>query len=138
MGGTLIFLNVRELKEDTFLCLGRAFGADMKYIAVQGCQLDCEFAQIVTPPKGTYKLGGKPAYAGDLTIQITGYSGQGVTGGTGTGTLQPTSQHVKIEGEMAVLEGDKTTVPIQVTGQGGTVPVVVTITGAGQTYGKGD
>ena len=114
----------------------------MKNIAVQGCQLDCIYAQIQTSPKTSVKCDEKATYAGNLTIQITGYSGQGITGGSGSGTLQPTAEHVIIEGEKAVLEGDKTQTPIQVTGttSGGgsaTVPVIVTISNAGQTVSKG-
>lgn len=114
----------------------------MKNIAVQGCQLDCPFAQIMTSPKTSVKCGGKATYAGDLNISISGYSGQGITDGSGSGTLQPTSQYVKIKGEKVVLEGDKTITPIQVTGNTSngtaTVPVTVTITSAGQTYVKGE
>ena len=88
------------------------------------------------------ECGGKATYAGDLNISISGYSGQGITDGSGSGTLQPTSQYVKIEGEKVVLEGDKTTTPIQVTGSTSsgtdTVSVTVTITSAGQTYVKGE
>ena len=114
----------------------------MKEIAVQGCQLDCPYAQIQTSPKTSVKGEGKAAYAGDLSIVISGYSGQGITGGSGSGTLQPTAEHVKIDGEKAVLNGDKTQEPIQVTGSTGsgtaTVPVVVTIVDAGQTTLKGE
>lgn len=113
----------------------------MKAIAVQGCQLDCPYATIQTPPKTFNKYGGKLAYAGSLTIVISGYVGQGITNGSGQGTLQPSATHVTIEGDKAVLEGDK--VQIQVTGvnAGGsptTVPVVVTIVNAGQAVVKGD
>ena len=115
----------------------------MKNIAVQGCQLDCPYARITTSPKTSAKCGGKATYAGDLNISISGYSGQGITGGAGSGTLQPTSQHVKIEGEKVVLEGDKTINPISVTGTtpsgaSATVPVTVTIVSAGQTFVKGE
>lgn len=114
----------------------------MKNIAVQGCSLDCAFAQIQTSPIQSVKCDGKASYAGSLTINISGYSGQGITGGMGTGTLQGSAEHVKIESKKAVLEGDKTDPPIQVTGatSGGgtlTVPVTVTITYAGQSVVKG-
>lgn len=115
----------------------------MKNIAVQGCSLDCSFAQIQTSPKNSVKCDGKASYAGDLTIKISGYSGQGITGGSGVGTLQSSAQYVKIEGEKAVLEGDKTDPPIQVTGttSGGgslTVSVTVTISDAGQSVVQGE
>ncbi len=115
----------------------------MKNIAVQGCQLDCSYAQIKTSPKTSVKCGGKATYAGDLNILISGYSGQGITGGSGSGTLQPTSQHVTIESAKVVLEGDKTMIPISVTGTTpsgapATVPVTVTIISAGQTFVKGE
>jgi len=113
----------------------------MKNIAVQGCQLDCTFAQITTSPKTSVKCDGKATYAGDLDIQISGYSGQGITGGSGQGTLQPISQYVKIEGEKVVLEGDKVTIPVTGTTSGGgtaTVSVTVTITDAGQSVVQGE
>ena len=115
----------------------------MKNIAVQGCQLDCSYAQIKTSPKTSVKCSGKATYAGDLNILISGYSGQGITGGSGSGTLQPTSQHVTIESAKVVLEGDKTMIPISVTGTtssgaSATVPVTVTIISAGQTFVKGE
>lgn len=142
IGGAKPLPHIGECNGDTLLVKGNVFGGYMKNIAVQGCQLDCPFAQIKTSPKTSVKCGGKATYAGDLNILISGYSGQGITGGSGSGTLQPTSQYVKIEGEKVVLEGDKTTIPIQVTGSTGggaaTVPVTVTITSAGQTYVKGE
>lgn len=114
----------------------------MKYIAVQGCTLDCSFAQITTPAKTKVKCGGKNAYAGNLTIGISGYNGQGITDGNGTGsdTLKGSAEKVKIQGENAVLEGDK--VDIQVTGTSGGNPVppvtvTVTISNAGQNKVKG-
>lgn len=115
----------------------------MKNIAVQGCQLDCPFARITTSPKTSVKCGGKATYAGDLNISISGYSGQGITGGSGSGALQPTSQHVTIESAKVVLEGDKTMIPINVagttpSGAPATVPVTVTIISAGQTFVKGE
>ena len=119
----------------------------MKNIAVQGCQLDCPFAQITTSPKTSVKCGGKATYAGDLTIQISGYSSSVITvtgSGSGSNTLHPTSQRVKIEGEKAVLEGDKVIITVNGKAYAGqstidvSEPVTVTITSAGQTYVKGE
>ena len=119
----------------------------MKYIAVQGCQLDCPYAQIKTSPKTSVKCSGKATYAGDLTIQISGYSSSVITvtgSGSGSDTLHPTSQRVKIEGEKAVLEGDKVTITVNGKAYAGqstidiSEPVTVTITSAGQTYVKGE
>ena len=119
----------------------------MKNIAVQGCQLDCVYAQIQTSPKTSVKCGGKATYAGDLTIQISGYSSPIITvagSGSGSGTLQPTSQHVKIGGEKVVLEGDQVTITVngQATAGITTVPVsepvTVTIVDAGQSDVQGD
>lgn len=138
IGKGLALPHIRERNGDTFFVKRSIFGGHMKNIAVQGCQLDCPYAQITTSPKTSVKCGGKATYAGDLNISISGYSGQGITGGSGSGTLQPTSRYVKIEEAKVVLEGDKTTIPIQVTGSGGTVPVTVTITNAGQNYVKGE
>lgn len=119
----------------------------MKNIAVQGCQLDCIYAQIQTSPKTSVKCGGKATYAGDLIIQISGYSSSVITvagSGSGLGTLQPTSQHVKIEGEKAVLEGDQVTIIVNGQAISGVTtipvsePVTVTIVDAGQSNVQGD
>lgn len=113
----------------------------LKYIAVQGCTLDCPQAQITTPPKTKVKCGSKNAYAGQLTINISGYAGQGITDGNGSGSaiLSGSATKVKIENEYAVLEGDKVDVPVTGTASGTPVPVTVTvtITAAGQTNVKG-
>lgn len=119
----------------------------MKNIAVQGCQLDCTYAQIQTSPKTSVKCGGKATYAGDLTIKISGYSSSVITvtgSGSGSDTLHPTAQHVKIEGEKAVLEGDKVTIEVNGKAWSGSSqvdasePVTVTITDAGQSDVQGD
>lgn len=119
----------------------------MKYIAVQGCQLDCPYAQITTSPKTSVKCGGKATYAGDLNISISGYSSSVITvsgSGSGSDILQPTSQHVKIEGDKAVLEGDKVTITVNGKAYAGQTvidvseSVTVTITSAGQAYVKGE
>lgn len=112
-----------------------------KAIAVQGCVLDCPFAQITTPPQATVKCGGAPAYAGTLTIVISGYSLNGMSGGAGVGTLTGSAVKTTIGHQPAVLEGDKTLAPIMVTGMVGnssaTIPVTVTISSAGQVKVQG-
>lgn len=147
VGGAKPLPHIRECKRNTLLVKGNVFGGYMKNIAVQGCQLDCSFAQIMTSPKTSVKYGGKATYAGDLTIQISGYSSSVITvagSGSGSDTLHPTSQHVKIDGEKVVLEGDKVTITVNGKAYAGqstidvSEPVTVTITNAGQTYGKGE
>lgn len=118
----------------------------MKNIAVQGCVLDCVFAQIQTPPIQSVKCEGKAVYAGSLTIQITGYSSAVITvpgSGSGSGTLQGSAANVKIEGKSAVLEGDNVTITVNGQATSGTStipvsePVTVSISSAGQTSVKG-
>ena len=118
----------------------------MKNIAVQGCTLDCAFAQISTPPVQSVKCEGKAAYADSLTIQISGYTSSVITvpdSGSGSGTLQGSAQYVEIEGKKAVLEGDNVTITVNGQAYSGTTtvpvsePVTVTISSAGQTKVKG-
>lgn len=118
----------------------------MKNIAVEGCTLDCVFAQISTPPTQSVKCMGKASYAGSLTIQISGYSSSVITvsgSGSGSGTLQGSARYVSIEGKEAVLEGDNVTITVkgQATSGTTTIPVeeqvTVTIISAGQTLVKG-
>lgn len=119
----------------------------MKNIAVQGCVLDCAFAQITSLPDSKSKVDGLGIYCGSINIQISGYSSSVITvsgSGTGSGTLQPTSNHVKIGGKAVVLEGDEVTITVngQATSGTSTVPmselVTVKITNAGQNVVKGE
>ena len=110
-----------------------------KYIAVEGCTLECvpqATAQITTPASTTTKAGGKACYRGTLSIIVTNATAVTDGNGTGTGTLTGSSQNAKIDGMAAVLEGDQ--VQIQVTGTSGGQPasgvVTVKISNAGQTY----
>ena len=118
-----------------------------KNIACVGCELDCKYAQIMTSPKTSVKFAGKATYAGDLTIQISGYSSSIITvsgSGSGSDTLHPSAQYVKIDGEKAVLEGDKVTIKVYGQAYSGqstinvTEDVTVTVVDAGQSVGKGE
>lgn len=119
----------------------------MKNIATQNCILDCVFAQITTSPKTDVKINGNAVYSGSLDIQISGYTSEVITvagSGSGSGSLQPSAQYVKIDGEAVVLEEDS--VDITVNGQAisgiTTIPVsevvTVKIISAGQSLVKGD
>lgn len=58
-----------------------------KYIAVQGCTLECTpaaTAQIATSPSTTTKADGKACYRGSLTITVT--NATAVTDGNGAGS----------------------------------------------------
>lgn len=110
-----------------------------KYIAVQGCTLECTpaaTAQITTSPSTTTKAGGKACYRGSLTINVTNATAVTDGNGTGTGTITGSAQEVKIDGQPAVLEGDG--VQITVSGTSGGQPasgtVTVKISRAGQMY----
>ena len=119
----------------------------MKNIAVQGCVLDCIFAQITSPPDSKSKIDGLGIYCGSINIQISGYSSSVITvpgSGTGSGTLQPTSNHVKIGGKAVVLERDEVTITVNGQATSGTStipvsePVTVKISSAGQNTVKGE
>lgn len=126
-----------------------AGGDPVKYIAVQGCELELTPAssppatvQITTPPSQKVKAGGKPCYKGTLQISITGYTGGTITvpgSGAGSGSLSPGARKCKIEGMAAVLEGDSASVTVngqQTVGSStapATQPVTVKIKSAGQT-----
>lgn len=112
----------------------------LKNIAVQGCTLNEPTASITTPPSTKVKADGKPVYRGTLTISITGYTGQGISGGAGVGTLTGSAQKIKIESQPAVLEGDQATISVTgatPAGPPATVPVTVSIQNAGQDKAKG-
>lgn len=78
------------------------------------CNMDCELtitnavqgsAVIQTPPSSFVKVGGKFAYRGQLSIQVSGFTGTKISGGTGVGVLSPNARHTKIDNQLAVLEG---------------------------------
>lgn len=117
-----------------------------KLIAVKGCQLSVSTAKIDTNPVNTMTIDGKNPYAGNLTIKIQNYNGQGITNADGQGqaVLNPSAKNT-LDGKKFVLEGDSVTV--QVTGTTttssgkspvGPVPVNVKISSAGQTTTSSD
>lgn len=119
----------------------------MKNIVVQGCTLDCEFAQIITSPKTCAKIDGSAILYGSLVIQISEYTSSVITvpkSGSGSGSLQPSAQYVKINGEPVVLEGDEVNITVNGQAYSGvtTIPaseiVKVKIVYAGQDSVKGE
>lgn len=118
----------------------------MKDIVVQGCTLDCTFAQITTSPKTDVKCGGKSTYAGDLNIKISSYSSSVITvtgSGSGSDTLHPSATHVKIKGEPVALKGDSVTITVNGKAYAGQTTidvsesVIVKISNAGQSVVQG-
>ena len=128
----------------------------LKAIAVNGCTLEFQNggSGTITITSGQtstkVKCDGKAAYK-TLAFTISGYSADPSTrptwvpqSGSGDGSIQASSQHVKIEGNAALLEGDQSaTITINGQEQSGssTIPAVaveiVKITDAGQTKVKG-
>lgn len=124
-----------------------------KSIAVQGCSLEIVeegksalSITISTSPSTDVKFDGKGAYRGTVQIAISGYTGGSIVSASGAtvtpGTLSGSAQHVKIDGNSAVLEGDTSDV-ITVEGydsMGHLVPdtCTVKISNAGQDYVKGE
>lgn len=110
-----------------------------KYIAVQGCTLECTpaaTAQITTSPSTTTKAAGKACYRGPLTINVTNATAVPDGNGTGAGRITGSAQEVKIDGQPAVLEGDEVQITVSGTSDGKPASGVVTvkISQAGQTY----
>ena len=110
-----------------------------KYIAVQGCTLECTpaaTAQITSSPSTTTKVDGKACYRGPLTINVTKATAVTDGNGTGTGVIIGSAQEVRIDGQPAVLEGDEVQITVSGTSSGNPASGVVTvkISQAGQTY----
>jgi len=127
-----------------------------KAIAVDGCTLEFQNggSGTITITEGQtstkVKADGKAAYK-TLAFTISGYSASPTISpnwvpgsGTGSGSIQASAQHVKIESNQALLEGDQSAT-ITVIGQeqsgSSTIPAqvseIVKITNAGQTKMKG-
>ena len=116
-----------------------------KPVAVEGCTLTLSpgtgTATITSAASTKAKADGKGVYRGTLQISISGYTSSVITvagSGSGSGTLDGTSQTTKVEGQTVVLEGDQATITVngQATAGSSTVPasepVTVTIQNAGQ------
>lgn len=109
----------------------------MKYIAVVGCQFSFDSgAGTVIPgfPSLFCNIDSKGIYKGSLSVSITGYNGGGVSNGTGSGVMIPTSLCCKVDNETVLREGDKS-VSIEVVEIGPPIHktnVILTISTANQ------
>lgn len=85
----------------------------MENVAVVGCTVTLSpgegVAQITTQASLKVKADGKGVYFGPIDVAVSGYSDGTITvplSGSGTITIQPSAQKVKVEGEYVILEGD--------------------------------
>lgn len=130
----------------------------LKYIAVDGCELEFQnggspnSAISITPGQLSTKVfaDGKAVYK-TIKFTVSGYTASSTlkptwipSSGSGQGEIKASSQHVKVEGNKVILEGDQsasftiigqeqqgtTTVSSQVT-------EIVKVTKAGQTKVRG-
>lgn len=121
----------------------------MKNVAVVGCTVTLSpgegMKQITTQASLKVKADGKGVYFGPIDVAVSGYSDTSITvseSGSGTITIQPSAQKVKVEGEYVVLEGDSGTATINGMAWSGTTQIAATssvtakIEVAGQTKVK--
>lgn len=85
----------------------------MENVAVVGCTVTLSpgegVAQITTQASLKVKADGKGVYCGPIDVSVSGYSDNIITvagSGSGTITIQPSAQKVKVEGDYVILEGD--------------------------------
>ena len=85
----------------------------MKNVAVVGCTVTLSpgdgVKQITTQASLKVKADGKGIYFGPIEVAVSGYSDETITvseSGSGTITIQPSAQKVKVEGDFVILEGD--------------------------------
>lgn len=85
----------------------------MKNVAVVGCTVTLSPGegdkQITTQASLKVKADGKGVYFGPIDVSVSGYSDSVITvpsSGSGTITIQPSAQKVKVEGDYVILEGD--------------------------------
>lgn len=91
----------------------------MKNVAVVGCTVTLSPGegnkQITTQASLKVKADGKGVYFGPIDVAVSGYSDSIITvseSGSGTITIQPSAQKVKVEGDYVILEGDSGTATI--------------------------
>lgn len=104
----------------------------MKNVAVVGCTVTLSPGegnkQITTQASLKVKPDGKGVYFGPIDVAVSGYSDSIITvplSGSGTITIQPSAQKVKVEGKSVILEGDSGSALINGKAQQGTAQVDV-------------
>lgn len=104
----------------------------MKNVAVVGCTVTLSpgegIAQITTQASLKVKADGKGVYFGPIDVAVSGYSDGIITvpeSGSGTITIQPSAQKVKVEGNYVILEGDSGSALIDGLAQQGQAQVAV-------------
>lgn len=104
----------------------------MKNVAVVGCTVTLSpgegVAQISTQASLKVKADGKGIYFGPIDVDVSGYSDTIITvplSGSGTITIQPSAQKVKVEGKYVILEGDSGSAIINGMAQQGQTQVPV-------------
>lgn len=104
----------------------------MKNVAVVGCTVTLSpgtgVAQITTQASLKVKADGKGVYFGPIDVSVSGYSDSVITvplSGSGTITIQPTAQKVKVEDDYVILEGDSGSAMIDGMAQQGQTQVAV-------------
>ncbi len=85
----------------------------MKNVAVVGCTVTLSpgegMKHITTQASLKVKADGKGVYFGPIDVSVSAYSDSVITvpsSGSGTITIQPSAQKVKVEGQSVILEGD--------------------------------
>lgn len=85
----------------------------MENVAVVGCTVTLSPGdgnkEITTQASLKVEADGKGVYFGPIDIAVSGYSDSVITvsgSGSGTITIQPSAQKVKVEGDYVILEGD--------------------------------
>jgi len=104
----------------------------MKNVAVVGCTVTLSpgkgVAQITTQASLKVKADGKGVYFGPIDVSVSGYFDSVITvpgSGSGTITIQPSAQKVKVEGKSVILEGDSGSAKIDGMAQQGQAQVAV-------------
>ena len=104
----------------------------MKNVAVVGCTVTLSPGegnkQITTQASLKVKADGKGVYFGPIDVAVSGYSDSIITvplSGSGTITIQPSAQKVKVEGKYVILEGDSGSAMINGMAQQGQTQVPV-------------
>ena len=104
----------------------------MKNVAVVGCTVTLSpgegIKQITTQASLKVKADRKGVYFGPIDVSVSGYSDSIITvplSGSGTITIQPSAQKVKVEGKYVILEGDSGSAMINGMAQQGQTQVPV-------------
>ena len=124
----------------------------LKNIVVENCQFSIEVGGVIigsgnvsitSTASTNSKVDGNGIYAGQMAVSVSGYADASITGGSGSGMINPSAQYISVDSMPVVLEGDSGEVVLSGTNPQSGSPVsgytvTVKVVSAGQSVVIGE